>query len=82
MMIDTIVLYILIPVKLILILIQGQRSVRKQLLLCQYLTKFSIDLNGIWSTDETCWCDELHTHFVHSLFKGENPTYVILLKNL
>ena len=26
-----------------------------------YLTKFSIDLNGICSTVETCWYDEPHT---------------------
>ena len=44
-----------------------------------YLTKFSMDLNGIWHTVETCWCDETHTHFISyfSVFKGGNPTYGI-----
>ena len=26
-----------------------------------YLTKISIDLNGIWCTVDTRWCDEPHT---------------------
>ena len=43
----------------------------------KYLTKFSVDLNGILYTVETFWCDEPHTHFIIQVFKGENPTYVI-----
>ena len=50
LMIDTIVLYTLMLVFLILILIQGHKSVRKQNVCTNYLTKLSIDLNGIWHT--------------------------------
>ena len=32
-----------------------------------YLTKFVINLNWIWFTIETCWCDQLHTHFILSI---------------
>ena len=31
-----------------------------------YLTKFEIDLNGIWYAFETCWLDEPHTHYIIS----------------
>ena len=31
-----------------------------------YLTKLSIDLNGIWHTFNTCWYHEPHTHFMSS----------------
>ena len=46
-----------------------------------YLTKFSIDLNGMCFTVETCWCDEPQSFYlVHSIFKVENPIYVISSK--
>ena len=45
-----------------------------------YLTKCSFDLNGMWYTVESCWCNESHTHFVHTICKGENAIYVILLR--
>ena len=48
-----------------------------------YLTVFSINLDGICYTVKTCWCDELHTHFIFlalQIFKGENSTCVILFK--
>ena len=40
-----------------------------------YLTKFLIDLNGIWSTVVTYQCDEPHTHFLFHLFniQGREP---------
>ena len=31
-----------------------------------YLTNFSIDLNGIHCTVDTCWCDEPHANFISS----------------
>ena len=35
-------------------------------LLCQ-LSQFSTDLNEIWCTIETCWCDKPHTQFILSI---------------
>ena len=32
-----------------------------------YLTKISVNLDGIWYTFETCWCDEPHTNFISSI---------------
>ena len=29
-----------------------------------YLTNFSINLDGIWYAVETCWADESHSHFI------------------
>ena len=34
----------------------------EKILCANYLTEFTIDLNGIWHTLETCWCDEPHSH--------------------
>ena len=46
-----------------------------------YLTKFSLDLNGIWSTRETCWCDELHIHlFCPFGIQGREPHIMISLQ--
>ena len=39
---------------LTLTLIQGHRNVKKQNFCANYLTKFSIDVNGILYTIETC----------------------------
>ena len=47
-----------------------------------YLTKFAIDLNGIWYTVETCWCCEVHTYFVLLISKGKIPACVILFGQL
>ena len=30
-------------------------------------TKYSLDLNGIWYTVYTCWCDDPQTHFISSI---------------
>ena len=84
MMADTTVLYILILVYLSLALIQGHCvRVRESKNFWAYcLTNFLISLNGIWDTIETHRRDEPHARFVcvcvHSVFKGETPTYVIL----
>ena len=59
MMIDTIKGYILILVK-VTSTIQGHRNVRKQKFCCNYLTKFSVDLDGIGYTVETCWLHGPH----------------------
>ena len=64
MTINVIVVYILILIFLTLTLIQGRRSARKQKYLSYYLTKVSINLNGIWYTVETSWCYEPHIHFI------------------
>ena len=50
MIVDTIELYMLILVLLTLTLTQDHRRAREQ----NYLTKFSVDLDGIWHTVETC----------------------------
>ena len=78
--IDTIVLYSLILVYLTLVLIQSKtftkRSARKQKLQ-QYLTKFSINLNEIWCTDETCKYDEPHYYFILSIQYSRERTLLM-----
>ena len=65
-MIATTWLYILIW--MFLTLIQGHRSAMESKNCCaNYLTKFSVDMNGIWYTVQTCWCHEPHTHFISSI---------------
>ena len=49
-MIDATKLYILTLVYVALTLIQGHRNVRKQNFWASYLTKISVDLDGIWCT--------------------------------
>ena len=41
-----------------------------------------MDFDGICFTIETCLCDEPHNLFyiVHSVFRGENPAYVIFVE--
>ena len=40
----------------------------------EYLTKFSIDLHGIWNTIETFQCYERHTHVSHQFtLQGREP---------
>ena len=52
-----------------------------------FLTKFSVDLNGIWFTDVT-WCDEPHLDFIVSIqFSGGRTLHIWfcikkILKNL
>ena len=78
MTIDTIELYILIPVLLTLTLIHGHRSRRKEKLQSQLLTKISIDLDG----NILLRLVGVYSFYpFHSTFKGENPTYLISLKN-
>ena len=61
-------LYILILVWLTLTLIQGDRSTRKQKNFCaSYLTKLSTDLDWIWYTVGTCWCDQPRTQCILSI---------------
>ena len=69
MMIDIIVLYILILLLLTLTLNQGHRTVR-------------INLNGVWYTVETYFCDEPHTHFFSNQLniQGKEPYLFDLLK--
>ena len=71
-MIDTIELYIWILVWLTLTLIQGHRSARKQKkkFCISYLTKFSIDLDGIWS-------DEPHTHLISAIQYSRERTLLM-----
>ena len=40
-----------------------------------YLTKFSIDLNGTWYTVETCWCNDPHAYSFSCPFniQGREP---------
>ena len=75
MMMDTlvVVLYILVQVYLNLALIQGHMSVRKH----NYLTKFSIDLNGIWYAIDILWCEECHIHFTLSVEHSRERTLLI-----
>ena len=45
---------------------RSQKCEKAKQLLTNYPTKFLINLNGIWYTVETCWCDEPHTQFITS----------------
>ena len=72
---NTIVLHILIPIWLTLTLVQGH-GVRESKNFCaNYLSKFLIDLNWIWYTIETCWCDEPHIHSMLSI-EHSSETYL------
>ena len=42
-----------------------------------YLTKFSIDLDGIFYTVETRRCDEPHTHFISSIQYSRERTLLV-----
>ena len=59
-----------------LVQLSQSQSARNQKLLNLVLTKFSIDLNGIWDTIEICWCDDPHTHFILSVQYPRERTYV------
>ena len=76
MMIDTIVLYILILVYLILIFIQGHKSARKQKLLRQlsHKVEFGELLRHVGVVMHILIC------LVHLPIKEGNPTYVILFR--
>ena len=63
-----------------LTLIQGHMSARKQKLLRQLPPKL-FDLDGISCLVETLmWWISYTFYFVHSVYKGEKPTYVISFK--
>ena len=82
-MIHTIVLYILIIVSLTLTLIQGHRSERKQKLLHQFshIGFKWFEWNLVYHRDLLVWWTSYSFYLVHSVVKGENPTYLILIKN-
>ena len=63
-MIDTTELYILIVVEVALTWIKSHRDVWKENFCANYLTKFIMILNRIPYAIDTCWSDELHTHFI------------------
>ena len=67
MVIDTVELYILIIVYLTMNLIQGHRSARKPKTAVPVISQFLIDVDGIWCTVETCWCNKFHTHLITSI---------------
>ena len=84
-MIDTIDLNILMSVWGIMTFVQGHKGVRKQTLLCHCLTKFVINLDGIW----WCWHVGLvnlilvlscllsiqeYEHFLSNFLKKQNKT--------
>ena len=56
--------------------IQGHRVQESKHFCTDYLTTFYIDVDGMWHTAETCWSNEPF-HLVYSVFKSENPAYVI-----
>ena len=82
MVTDTIVHYILMLNKLTLILIQSRRSVWMLKLLRQLSHKVfqSVWMELACNWDLLVWWTSYSFYLVHSVFKGENPTYMILLE--
>ena len=76
-MIDAIVVYILILVKLTLTSLKITQVQESKDFCANYLTKFPIDLNGILNTEWTCWCGECQTHFISNIFniQGKEPGF-------
>ena len=66
-------------------MVQGQGSVRKQKDIPEAIvfTKFLINANGIllYCWDLFVWWTSYSFYLIHSIFKGENPAYVISFKN-
>ena len=52
-------------------LIQGKECERARNFCGSYLTKFSIDLDRMWWTVETCLCDEPHTVLISFIQRRE-----------
>ena len=82
MLLNTIVLNIWILVWLTLTLIQDHRSARKQKLLCQLFHKVFnwFEWNLVYYRDLLVWWTSYSFYLVHSVFKGKNPTCMILYR--
>ena len=79
-MIDTIVLYILILAQLILTLIKVRESKN---FCANYLhTRFFNQWNLAYCLDLLMWWTSYSIYLIHSIFKGENSTCVILFRHL
>ena len=78
--IDTFELYILTVGYVTLTMIQGHRSVRKQKLLCQLSHKIynPFARNLVYCWDLLAWWISYSLYLAFSVYKGENPAYVIL----
>ena len=75
-MMDSMELYILILIYLASTSFKAARVQESKNFCKTYLTTFSIDLDGIGQTTETCWCDELHAH-LSCLISGQGrETYL------
>ena len=43
------------------------------------ISQFSINLNGLWYTIQTCWCEEPHNHFILNIqCSRERSLFVII----
>ena len=79
LMIHTIVLYSMILLWLTLTLIQGHRSCGEQTLLLQLFHKVFnwFGWNVVYGCDLLVWWTSYSFYLIHSVFKGENPAYII-----
>ena len=77
--IDMTELSILILVYVTLSLIQSHKHTRKKNFCAKCLTKFTVNLDGIWSSFGTCLSYDFHLSFylVQSVVKGKNAAWLI-----